>query len=251
MIRDATNGGIYPSGWTNCKLPLFLFHFFAHYSSTILVIMSVEKFIALYFPLKAKVLCTLRAAKRASVITAVVFIAFDAQFFFIQELRSVDGSPKCKYISEDYGFVIERIKSIIYTFGPFTVMTVLNLAIALKFFILTRNTGNDLESTSQALNKSATRGTVTLLLLSVTFIILTGPASLYATVTKTLDPILKNIFIFLQFLNHSINAVLYCVVGSKFRTELIYMIKHCGKKGDPTSTSLATSAFTIDLNPTV
>ena len=202
-------------------------------------------------PLKAKVVCTLRTAKRVSVITAVVFIAFDAQFFFIRELRNVDGSPKCKYVNEEYGFAVERIKSIIYTFGPFSTMTLLNLAIAFKFFMLTRKTGNDLESTSQALNKSATRGTVTLLLLSVTFIILTGPASLYSTVAKTPDPILKNIFLFLQFLNHSINAVLYCVVGSKLRTELIQMIKYCGKKENPSPTSRATSPFTIDLNTTL
>ena len=251
VIRDATKGTIYPAGWTNCKLPSFLFHLYPHYSSTLLVIMSVEKFIALYFPFKAKVVCTLRTAKWASLIIALFFIAFDAQFFYLKELQNVKGRQRCKYVNEKYGFVIERIKSIIYTSGPFTIMILLNLAFAFKFFMLTRKKRNTFESTSQALNKSATRGTSTLLLLSITFIVLTGPATLHHTVTETLDPILYNIFIFLQFLNHSINAVLYCIVGSKFRTELIKIIKCCGMKETPTLTSHATSTFTIDLNTAV
>ena len=167
MIEDLTKGTIYPFGWTDCKLTYFLFHFFAHCSSTLLVIMSIEKFIALYLPFKAKVVCTLRTAKWSSLITALLLFAFNAQFFYLRELQDIDGCQRCEYVNEKYGFIIEGIKSIIYTFGPFTIMILLNLAIAFKFFMLTHKVENTLQSTSQALNKTATRGTATLLLLLV------------------------------------------------------------------------------------
>ena len=45
--------------------------------------MSVEKFFALYFPLKTKTVCTVKTAKRVTIVAAVIFAAFDSQFFFI------------------------------------------------------------------------------------------------------------------------------------------------------------------------
>ena len=232
-MNDLTDGNIRPSSWLDCKLYMFLYHFFAHYSSAILIIMSIEKFIALYFPFKAKILCTLRNAKLSAILTALIFIIFDAQFFYLFEF--IDGA--CRYVDKSYGFVIERIKSVIYTFGPFIVMAVTSLAISVKFFMLKRRSQNGTQSTSQAVNKSATRGTAILLILSLAFFVLTGPASIYKAASGVYGTLIWNIVICLQFSNHSINAVLYCIVGSRFRAELVNLTRCEMRRNDIKDTS--------------
>ena len=151
-----TNRSVYPPGWTDCKLYYFLFHFFAHYSSVLLIIMSVEKFIVLYFPLKAKVVCTPKTARRACVISAIILIGFDAQFFFTVEFQTIGSLKRCGYSNEEYGFVFEKIKSIVYSYGPFIFMVISSIAIASRFIFLRRNMENKgLESANVAVNKLA------------------------------------------------------------------------------------------------
>ena len=81
------------------------------------------------------------------------------------------------------------------------------------------------ESTTQALSKSAMRGTAILIAVSLTFIILTGPVSIYYSVVTATDvPILWATLKIPKILNHGINSVMYCIVGSKFRREFIDLI---------------------------
>ena len=249
-IVHLTNRAVYPPGWTDCKLYYFLFHFFAHCSSVLLIIMSVEKFIVLYFPLKAKVVCTLRTVKWASFITAFLVIAFDVQFFFIQEYRKVDGLERCVYSNKEYGFLLENVKSIISSYGPFTFMILSSISIIVKFILFKREITKGPGSTSVVVNKSAIRGISTLLLLSITFIILTGPVSIYPTIVSLPSQIVMTALILVQYLNHAVNAVLYCVVGSRFRTELMKTITCCRNHSHSTQIDLnrTTSTYTIDLN---
>ena len=99
-IVDLTYGAVNPLSLTNCGTYHFFFYFFAHYSSTILIIMSVEKCFVLYFPFKAKVVCTLRTARWASLISAVLLIAFETQFFFIFESVDINGLEVSMYSNE-------------------------------------------------------------------------------------------------------------------------------------------------------
>ena len=91
-----------------------------------------------------------------------------------------------------------------------------NFGIIYKFIKATlKNTHGGTESTSRALSKSATM----LLTVSFAFIILTGPISLIHIWTEV--PVLAvDITVVLQYLNHGINRILYCVTGSRFRNEL-------------------------------
>ena len=100
-------------------------------------------------------------------------------------------------------------------------MLLVNCAIIAKFMkakcqnIMQSST----ESTSQALNKYARKGTAMVVTVSVTFIILTAPISADQVTGRKLTPYpLYYVFmISMQYLNHSINGVLYCIVGTKFK----------------------------------
>ena len=84
---------------------------------------------------------------------------------------------------------------------------------------------NSTESTNQALAKAATRGTAMVVTVSVMFLILTAPTAVYAVLygwysLAELFPWYRTFMNLTQYHNHSINGILYCVVGSRFRTEI-------------------------------
>ena len=127
--------------------------------------------------------------------------------------------------------ILNRIDSTLYSYAPFTIMIITNCAIIYKFMKAKLRSNNQrcTESTNQALSKSAVKGTAMLITVSITFILLTGPMSFTIAVTNSPHPVLFAVFMFLLYLNHSINGLLYSIVGSRFRKELIDTLC-CGKK---------------------
>ena len=217
-----TRGRIYHWTWTDCKLSMFLFNTTRYYSSWLLVIMSIEKFFILYFPLKAKSICTVRMAKRVCFIAACVFIVYGMQWFFIEKAsKNKNGFPICIYINvpRSYTKTYFYTDAALYSFGPFTLMIISNCAIIYKLLMakwLAKRGGT--ESTNQALSKAAVKGTAMLITVSITFMILTGPTAV--SLMGRIHPIQRVVMNLLQYLNHSINGVLYCIVGTRFRNEL-------------------------------
>ena len=86
------------------------------------------------------------------------------------------------------------------------------------------------ESTNQALNKVAMRGTAILITVTMTFIILTAPAQITFAITLYIHPLLSPFLYLAAALNHGIYGFLYMIVGSKFRKELIVTLRCIGKK---------------------
>ena len=67
------------------------------YSSALLVIISIEKFFALHFPFRTKTICTVKIAKRVSLVTAVLFAGFNAQFIYIAKKKHNEQDTYCSY----------------------------------------------------------------------------------------------------------------------------------------------------------
>ena len=236
-----TNFKVNPFTWTDCKFAYFLFYFSQHFSSALLVIMSVEKFLVLYFPLKTKRICTVKIAKRVVFIAALLYIAFESQFFFIIDAPA-DGQNYCVFVgvSESYPFILNRIDSVLYSFGPFVIMIITNCAIIYKFLVARcKKSGSGTASTNQALSKSAIRGSLMLVTVSMTFIILTGPISVVFFITESPHPIVSGIIYLLAYLNNAINGLLYCVVGSRFRREVLDVL--CCRKMNTSKSMLSMS----------
>ena len=205
--------------------------------------MSVEKFLALYFPFKTKTLCTVKIAKRVVFITFLIYAAFDSQFFFIIDSCEKNGISYCTFVRvpESYVLTFNRIDSILYSFGPFVIMTITNCAIMYKFLRAKFQSRRDgTESTNQALSKSAVRGCLMLVTVSVTFVILTGPGSLVYSITHYPHPITEAVIRIVTNLNHAINGILYCIVGSRFRKEVLDIVC-CRKKKNRSQTNISTS----------
>ena len=196
-------------------------HFGFSYSSALLVIISMEKFFALQFPFRTKTICTVEMAKRVSFLTAILFAGFNAQFIYIAKKKYDGQGAYCSYDGlKKYRVILINIFRALYSYVPFVVIVLANFGIIYKFIKATlKATPGGTESTSQALSKSATRGTTMLLTVSFAFIFLTGPISIIHIWTNV--PVLVvDITVVLQYLNHGVNGILYCVTGSRFRNQL-------------------------------
>ena len=112
-------------------------------------------------------------------------------------------------------------------------MGLANIAIIYKFVqakLASKHGGT--ESTNQALSKTAMRGTAILITVTMTFLILTGPRYIIFAITSSvrIHPLLAAFLDIGVALNHSINGLLYIIVGSKFRKELIDMFPCIGRQ---------------------
>ena len=200
--------------------------------------MSVEKCIALYLPFKSRNICTVKTAKWASGIACVFFILADGFWFFVVKAIQGDGGARfrtCVFADFflDYILVYTKIDAVIYSFAPFAVMGLTNIAIIYKFVqakLASKRGGT--ESTNQALSNAAMRGTAILVTVTMTFLILTAPANIITTVSRTsnLHPLLTPFLYISVALNHSINGLLYTIVGTKFRKELILTLRCVGRQ---------------------
>ena len=226
-IEILTRGRVNPNIWTDCKLGYFLFYFGRQYSSSLLVLMSLEKCFAVYFPLKSKTVCTVRTAKWTAGITGVALATFNIINFFLESHFIKSSNHYVCYYSFDPSviYVVYNVNSVLYSFGPFLLMFITNFAIVFRFMRAKCKSTNETESTNQALVKSATRGTAMVVTVSVTFLFLTAPTAvnmaLWHVIRLSNSAIYRTFMNLTQYLNHSINGVLYCIVGSRFRNELL------------------------------
>ena len=111
-------------------------YFSFDFSSAILLVISVEKFLALYFPFKTKAICTVRMARRISLVTAVVYLAFHSQMFVLSQMYYRDDGEYCSYGNVPAAYIkifFAVFVSTLYSYGPFAIMILANRAIIYKF----------------------------------------------------------------------------------------------------------------------
>ena len=216
--------------------------------------MSLEKCFAVYFPLKSITVCTARTAKWATGIVGVILSGYDLMCFFFRKSQ-IDKPSGYKTCVTDSIFiniysVYFRVDAVLYSFAPFTLMTITNLAIVFKFMKVKCRilSINSMESTSQALVKSATRGTAMVVTVSVTFFLLTTPISVYSASSAWTPlfkhPLFRTFMNIAQYLNHSINGIVYCIVGSRFTREMSILICRKVNLGKSSPYSVSTLSTT-------
>ena len=180
--------------------------------------MTVERCIAVWFPFSAKKICTVRNAKRVTVVVATIFLIFDSQWFFIVEVSAVGDF--CDYkenVAQWYKDNFDTIDAVLYSLAPFVIVITANVLTCIK--MLQRKKVIVPGTSCQLANQKAQRGTFMLLSASFLFCACTAPISMYYMITHRI-PLLTDAFLVnLGYLNHGINFVLYVISGTKFRSE--------------------------------
>ena len=97
-----------------------------NFSAATLVILSVEKCMALYFPLKTKTICTVRTARRVSLVTGAICLLWAVQFSLTGEVLT--NGTYCvqtanNILDPEYFLILYNvIVPVTYSYGPFTII---------------------------------------------------------------------------------------------------------------------------------
>lgn len=192
--------------------------------------------IGVYFPLSAKTLFNRKKIIMAIIIYAGTIVTLNLHLFFTLSLITTDNNGTqihfCSSKPEYHHFHLAAwvcIDALLSTFIPFVGILLGNIMIIVK---LTRPR----KLTGTGTSKKAASITVTLVLVSLCFLILCGPSgalyvvNIYGTSSHiqpkeiAIKDLIWCISVLLFYANSSVNFVLYCISGSKFRKALTEII---------------------------
>lgn len=222
-----------------CKAFFCLFRSAKIISSGIVILISIERFIVVWFPLRAKRLLTRKAAIFLVLILVSMVYIFDGLWTVTTSI--MDGVCIPNFPTEETkdistAFIVAGI--IVYNVVPSSFLAILSLLTILKLF---RHRSNRIKMTSSATNRSDDTFHITRMLLAVmiAYLILVTPTSVAHSVAFfTGDNIFEstniNFIIFREVaqifeqLNYVVNFFIYLTFNSSFRRHFCNLI--CRRK---------------------
>ena len=211
----------------NCPLINLIFSF-AHVSTSILTVTSLERFAYVYLPLKAREMCSAATAKRVMVTVVVFCTIFECQWFYI--IDHAETTNKCMATSEGkekMANIYKYFDAIFYSFLPIGSMVIANTLIIIKLVIEKRRKQNP-QSAKSSLSKAANSVTTMLLGTSLLFIVLSMPYAILYNIHSDMSTYVYAIIFILVYSNHSLNVIVCTLTNSQFRKEMIKLC--CYKK---------------------
>ena len=221
-----------------CRIFLFLTYFGLHVSAWLIVAVTVERFIVVWFPLKATSFCSTRRAKMTTGAISVFFALLNSHLFWTAELL-VDqntGFKQCAMMRNNrflYMKIMPWLHFTIYCLVPFIALLVFNGLIILSMTVTHRQLlTNQMTKDDRRMRHIHRKLAITLLCISFVWMLTTTPSALYTVLPlepKSLNSdaqlfLAKIICYILLYINHSINFILYCITGQSFRSEFHKLI---------------------------
>ncbi|CAD5118127.1 unnamed protein product [Dimorphilus gyrociliatus] len=227
--------------FVKCSFITFCFHYSSYCSSWNLVAVTVDRFIAIYFPLRSKTISTRTTAKYTTLILAIIFFGFCSFMLGGLEINPANDYKNLHYSIRCVGKTRSLSKFLLKTFPildfslysliPATLILIFNLLIILK---LRRAVAVGPSVGGKVIRKVSKKTTKTLLTISMTFILLSCP-SCVLSILINIPGYLKTSYDYavfevllavsdcLSLTNHCINFILYILTGTEFRKELVKM----------------------------
>lgn len=231
-----------------CKISVYVNRIFMVYSSWILLVISVDRLDHVFFPLK------IARSKRLSLKLGIPFFVIAIWQSYTLYFYEVISSPvdlqlakascrisdRNKKVSEGVLRLASVIFTTFYSVIPCIILTICNIAIVCKLSIPTQlNLGQN------AINGRKRVNIRLMVLLSVFFIVTTGPFGIMIVVQTFLQlksQCLIGHLSLLALTNNSVNVLLYVFNGKRFRQELVKLLKRkqsSPSKGKPGSRELS------------
>ena len=156
-------------------------------------------------------------------ILAFVFVSLNFPSLIFQKF---DGEVCVMKIHSGF---IQVMDTVFYAVLPIVVMILTNVAIICKLMEIKYK---EMSHTNESVSKSSTRGSVMVVTVSLAFIILTSPRAVDSALKQYISgyPFGSLFIITMMYINHSINRILYCIFGEKFRNEFLKIMPCCKKK---------------------
>ena len=204
-----------------CSMHHIVIRFVSHSEAWVLVLVAIERFVAVWWPLEVKTIFTRKLAIIQVICLTVVLALLDINILWTINFTPWHPMLKCQH-TETVQYAWELIDVFIATVIPFVVMIVCSVLIVVKLMMnkFRRASGRDIPVSS-----------ITIMLMSVciTFIVTTLPLKFSGIFKGALKRscgccfmmnVILPIGLMLQLSNYAVNFLLYCASGSKFRVEL-------------------------------
>ncbi|KAK2141837.1 hypothetical protein LSH36_1034g00077 [Paralvinella palmiformis] len=240
-IRALSSGG--------CKVFFWTYRFAKTVSSWMVVMISFERFVAVWFPMKSKFIITERNVYIGMAVLYIMFAVFHGYWCSWAD-RVIDGS--CILTSRPAGFEIQSevfliVGLVLYSFGPSVFLVIINIVIVYKLVQIRRKISSESivqrSSLASQTQSQSSRTTIMLLSIAIAYVVLVTPNSVAhfvgfrrkEEIFETMDPVmvfLREIVQILEQMNHSINFFLYILCSKRFKGGVIKIITQ--KKGNHT-----------------
>ena len=225
-FHDASN--------TGCQIVQYLISLSRSLSAWFVVAVTVERFLAVKFPLKSK---RFISRTKAWIVVIVITLGMSSGNVYIIIMTELNEFSICawkeKYIVDGLAVVVNSIDLMVYALLPSTVLIACNAYLIWKLterirfrakVAVSATSGNYWDQEKLGMTRM-------LIAVSATYTILTFPIGVYHLALSAGSSIgstsLYNISYILETLNHAMNFFLYCVAGSGFRREIRSVIHRC------------------------
>lgn len=227
-----------------CKIHIWILYSSMDYSAWILIAVTIERVLLLWFPNKMPCVCTKKVAMLVLISIASFLLLVNSHILYGYELSTGKTANHCHYVSKSYlQFWISSWPSIdlvIFCIIPGSFLVVGNILIFVKVLISRRAINRQVStySTSSQQRRDSKFSSMTAMLIAVNCVFLVcnipSRAFMIENTSWSFDTCGHNyakmsllwcIFNLLMYVNNSVNFLLYIISGSRFRNEIKEIFK--------------------------
>ncbi len=239
----------------SCKIVVAMTRCSCYCSCWLLLFMSIDRLVGVFFPLRYTQICSKYRAKLGMIITIIIVVIPVGVFYGITLENNVQ-KMSCG-ISAEYTWFFHNIFQFLdltlLNLVPTVFLVSVNLATVIKISLAARSSQMTKNSSSDK-ERQVASSTFILLSASLVYVLCTMPWSTrflaFHAFQKANRPhagtqfyLYSSICQVFYFLNHAVNFFLYCIHGSEFRRELMALF---GIKKRPSTISHPSTSETMD-----
>ena len=230
---------IFVSSLLFCRLINLIYFTAGIVSIWLLVFISLERFIAIFFPLNVNIFFTMKRTYAMILTLTISGLVSATPLLFTCSNIIIGGRPSCSIMGSDhvYDLIFAIVIVILYSIIPFIIITSLNIMLVRKIKAMKKFRQKLVGQHMPRTNASKQTSPVPMMVsICVLFALTRFPSSTYISIRmickliKGLDCFTTNnaVSLFLHALNeinHAVNFFFYCLTGSLFRKTFFQLIR--------------------------
>ncbi|CAH1777380.1 unnamed protein product [Owenia fusiformis] len=221
-----------------CQAVIFLANLWQECSIYLIIAMSVDRTLAVKFPLKKSIWCTVERARKVIALVIVLAILRNIHFIWYAYPATIDAERNFALCSgyespvDAPGRVLSWIDTLVQSIIPTVTLLILNTLLIGS--IRARSKVSTQMTTDQKKRKHSRDLTVMLIIVSFSVLIFTLPINVAVVIYGIIGIDLTNIGTFLivhaitdrlYFMNNAVNFYLYCMGMARFREQVLSLIR--------------------------